>query len=263
MTFMKSAAAGALLLALCGTPALAACNISDARLEEAILEKPEFRDPQNRYLVHDLRKLRDAAFLLWNYGLEKDCERLLGNIRELIASPFMARLGTNDEDATDQQLAAGEPQWHRLGQVKGSRGTANEGALISINDLDPGLLVNEIVGAEVRTADDKIVGEVRNVVIGTRDRQDYAIVAAGGFFVPGKDSLVVPLRYLLVDRERKSFFLRISNAQVKAVPLMPDQDYQWLTDETWRKTNDAIFESLIAGPGPDQPTKTSRDSATK
>lgn len=50
---------------------------------------------------------------------------------------------------------------------------------------------------------------------------------------------------------------------MKAVPLMPDQDYQWLTDETWRKTNDAIFESLIAGPGHDQPAKISGDTATK
>ena len=32
---------------------------------------------------------------------------------------------------------------------------------------------------------------------------------------------------------------------VSAVPLMPDQEYGWLADETWRATNDAIFRSLI------------------
>lgn len=246
-----SAAAVALLVALGTSPAAAACNISDAQLEEAILEKPELRDPQNRYLVLDLRTLRDAAYLLWNYGLAEDCERLLANIRELIASPAMGRLGTNDEDAADQQLAAGEPQRHRLGQIDGNRGAPNEGVLISINDLDPGLLVDEIVGAEVRTSDDMIVGEVRNVIIGTKDRWDYVIVASGGFFVPGKDSIVVPLRYLFVDQERQSFFLRISNTQVKAVPLMPDQEYRWLTDEKWRATNDAIFRSLASASGRD------------
>ncbi|HEV7277987.1 MAG TPA: PRC-barrel domain-containing protein [Devosiaceae bacterium] len=249
MKRINSVAAAALLVALGSSPAMAVCNISDAQLEEAILEKPELRDPQNRYLVLDLRTLRDAAYLLWNYGLEEDCERLLGNIRELIASPAMGRLGTNDEDAADQQLAAGEPQWHRLGQIEGTRGASGEGALISINDLDPGLLVDEIVGAEVRTSDDMIVGEVRNVVIGTKDRWDYVIVAAGGFFVPGRDSIVVPLRYLAIDRERQSFFLRISNAQLQDVPLMPDQDYLWLTDEDWRATNDAIFRSLLSDQG--------------
>lgn len=159
----------------------------------------------------------------------------------------MARFGTNDEDEADQQLAAGEPQWHRLGQIQGSRGEPGEEALVSINDLDPGLLASEIIGAEVRTSDDMIVGEVRNVVIGTKDRWDYVIVASDGFFVAGKDSLVVPLRYLVIDQTRKSFYQRISNDQVKTVPLMPDQDYVWLSDETWRATNDAIFQSLIPG----------------
>jgi hypothetical protein len=247
MTFNKTAAA-ALACVLFSTPVLAACNISDAKLEEAILQKPELRDPDNRYLVLDLRTLRDAAFLLWTYGLEDDCERLFGNIRELIAAPSLGERGTTDEDAVDQQQAAGEPLQQRLGKVKGSRGTLNEGPLVPIRALDPGLLVNEIVGAEVRTSDDHIVGEVRNVVIGTKDQKDYVIVASGGFFVPRKDShsLVVPLLSLVIDRARTSFFLPISSAQVKSVPLMPDQDYLWLDDEAWRAKNDAIFQGLVS-----------------
>lgn len=108
--------------------------------------------------------------------------------------------------------------------------------------------MDEIVGSEVRSSDDKIVGEVRNVVIGTKDRWDYAVVAAGGFFIAGKDSIVVPLRYLQVNQERTSFYLRISSADVKAVPLMPDQEYLWLADEAWRAKNDAIFQKLIPDP---------------
>lgn len=194
--------------------------------------------------------MRDAAFLLWTYGLEDDCERLLGNIRELIAAPSLGERGTTDEDAVDQQQAAGEPLQQRLGKIRGSRGTLNEGPLVPISALDPGLLVNEIVGAEVRTSDDRIVGEVRNVVIGTKDQKDYVIVASGGFFVPGKDSLVVPLLSLVIDRARTSFFLPISSAQVKSVPLMPDQDYLWLDDRAWRTKNDAIFQSLMSKTSP-------------
>lgn len=245
MKFINSAAAVAMFCALGTAPVLAACNISDAELEEAILENPELREPQNRQIVLDLRNMRDAAYLLWTYKMDEDCERLIGNIRELIASPSIATIGTNDEDAADQQLAASEPQWHRLGQIEGNRGQADEAALISIDDLDPGLLANELIGAEVRTSDDMIVGEVRNVVIGTKDRWDYVIVASGGFFVPGRDSLVVPLRYLVIDKERQSFFLRISSDQVKSVPLMPDQSYLWLDDDAWCATNDAIFRDLL------------------
>ncbi|WP_426128514.1 PRC-barrel domain-containing protein [Pararhizobium sp. PWRC1-1] len=246
MTFIKTAAVAATFAyALSSAPAFSACNISDARLEEAIMQKPELRDPNNRYLVLDLRSLRDSAFLLWTYGLEDDCERLLGNIRELIAAPSLGERGTSDEDAVDQQQAAGEPLQQRLGKIKGSRGTLNEGPLVPISALDPGLLVSEIVGAEVRTSDDRIVGEVRNVVIGTKDQKDYVIVASGGFFVPGKDSFVVPLLSLVIDRARTSFFLPISSAQLQSVPLMPDQDYLWLDDKAWRSKNDAIFQNLM------------------
>ena len=58
-------------------------------------------------------------------------------------------------------------------------------------------------------------------------------------------SYVVPLRYLQVNQERSSFFLRISSEEVKAVPLMPDQEYLWLQDEEWRATNDAVFQNLM------------------
>jgi sporulation protein YlmC with PRC-barrel domain len=222
------------------TTALADCQIADAKLEEAILQKPELRGRANRQTVRDLRTLRDAAFTLWSYGRHDDCERLLGNIRELISGPGMGSLGGNDEDEANKQFAAREPMVQR-GAAVGHRADIGAKPLISINELAPGLRADEIIGAEVRSSDDKIVGEVRNIVFGTKDRRDYAIVASGGFFTPGKDSIVVPIRSLKVSQERDSFFLPLAEAKVRTVPLMPDQDYRWLSDETWRTRNDALF----------------------
>jgi hypothetical protein len=98
-----------------------------------------------------------------------------------------------------------------------------------------------MIGAEVRSSDDKIIGEVRNIIFGTKDGRDYAIVASGGFFTTGKDSIVVPIRSLRVTQERTSFFLPVSKEAAGGVPLMPDQDYRWLSDLKWRSRNDAIF----------------------
>ena len=221
------------------TPALADCQIADAKLEEAILKKPELRGPANRQTVRDLRSLRDAAFTLWSYGRHEDCERLLANIRELVAAPSMATMGGNDEEEADKQISAREPKVQRGAIVH--RNDKGAKPLISINELAPGLRADEIIGAEVRSSDDKIVGEVRNIVFGTKDRRDYAVVASGGFFTTGKDSIVVPIRFLNVSQERDSFYLPIVEAKVKAVPLMPDQDYKWLADEIWRARNDALF----------------------
>src|SRR5919107_5201629 len=93
----------ALLSMLGVTPAMADCQIADARLEEAILQKPELRGKANRQTVRDLRNLRDAAVTLWSYGRHEDCERLLGNIRELLSGPPMNSLGGNDEGDAEAQ----------------------------------------------------------------------------------------------------------------------------------------------------------------
>jgi hypothetical protein len=229
------------LIALWASPAVADCNISDAKLEEAILEKPEFRDPANRQLVRDLRRLRDSAFILWSYGQTSACEQLLGDIRELVASPSMASLGGSDEDEVNQQMAASEPMVQSGGAVLGNRGLPNAAPLTNLGDMVPPMRASEVMGSEVRTSDDKIVGEVRNIIIGTRGRHDYAIVASGGFFVAGKTSFVVALRYLRVSQERNSFYLSVTQADLAKVPLMPDNDYHWLADETWLQQNNAHF----------------------
>jgi len=229
------------LLSLLGvTQAIADCQIADAKLEEAILQKPELRGKANRQTVRDLRNLRDAAITLRSYGRHDDCERLLGNIRELLAGPPINSLGGNDEEDAETQMSAREPKVQR-GAVQGRRTDKDAKPLVNIDELAPGLRADQILGAEVRSADDKIVGEVRNVVFGTKDRRDYAIVASGGFFTPGKDSIVVPIRSLKVSQERDSFFLPMPEAKVKTIPLMPDQDYKWLSDEAWRTRNDALF----------------------
>ncbi len=237
----RSLYAVALLSALVVTDASAAdCQMADAKLEEAILNNPGLRGLANRQAVRDLRSLRDAAFTLRSYGRHEDCERLLGNIRELISGPSMGTLGDNDEEEAEKQIIASAPKVQR-GASKGRRDQKDAKPLVSIEELAPGLRADEIIGSEVRSSDDKIVGEVRNIVFGTKDRQDYAVVASGGFFTPGKDSIVVPIRSLKVSQERGTFFLPITMAAVKAVPLMPDQDYAWLSDQAWRTRNDALF----------------------
>jgi hypothetical protein len=220
----------------------AECEIADAKLEEAILHNPRLRGPANSQSVRDLRTLRDAAFTLRSYGRHEDCERLLGNIRELVAGPAMSSLGDNDEEEAEKQNAAREPKVRR-GAALGTRDKKGAKPLMMIDELAPGLRTDEMIGAEVRSSDDKIVGEVRNIVFGTKDARDYAIVASGGFFTAGKDSIVVPIRSLKVTQDRSSFFLPISKEIMKTVPLMPDQDYAWLSDKKWRAQNDALFQT--------------------
>src|SRR3954451_20494074 len=91
---------------LAPTVAMAECEIADAKLEEAILNKPNLRGPANRQAVRALRRLRDAAFTLQSYGRHEDCERLLTSVRDLMAGPAMSTLGDSDEERADKQIAA-------------------------------------------------------------------------------------------------------------------------------------------------------------
>ena len=232
---------GVILCAAGVLPVQAACNLEDAKLEEAILKKPEFRDPHNRQLVRDLRHLRDAAFILWTYGQTAECEQLLGNIRKLVAAPSMSSLGGRDEDQVAEQIASESPGLENKGAAVGNRALAGAAPLIKLADILPPIRADELLGSEVRTADDKIVGEVRNVVLGTEDRSDYAIIATGGYFVPGKSSIVVTLRDLRVSQERNSFYLSVTQADLAHVPRMPDNNYAWLSDDRWLAENNRRF----------------------
>jgi sporulation protein YlmC with PRC-barrel domain len=240
MARLRALVMAALMGTLGVTEAKAECEIADAKLEEAIQQNPRLRGPANSQSVRDLRSLRDAAFTLRSYGRHEDYERLLANIRELIAGPPMGSLGDNDEEEADKQNVAREPKIKR-GAALGSRDKKDAKPLLRIDELAPGLRTDEMIGAEVRSSDDKIVGEVRNIVFGTKDGRDYAIVASGGFFTTGKDSIVVPIRSFKVTQDRSSFFLPISKEVTETVPLMPDQDYLWLSDQKWRTHNDALF----------------------
>jgi sporulation protein YlmC with PRC-barrel domain len=240
MKFIPILISTALLSCLAFNQAMADCQIADAKLEEAILHQENLRGSANRQSVRDLRRLRDAALVLQSYGRDADCERLLGNIRELIAGPAMTTLGDSDEDNAEKQLDASEPQAPRGGTL-GHRGDKNAQPLISIEDLSPALRTDEIVGAEVRSSNDKIIGEVRSIVLDFKTHRDYAIVASGGFFTPGKQSIVVPVRSLKVSPNRQSYFVPMPDADVKTLPLMPDNDYKWLSDAAWRARNDALF----------------------
>ncbi len=240
MKIVSTLLAVSLLTLLGATTARAECQIGDAKLEEAIAQKPQLRGPANRQTVRELRSLRDAAFILWSYGRHEDCERLVANIRELLSGPAIGSLGNNDEEEADKQIGARVPKVQR-GAVQGRRADRDATPLLDVDKLPQGLRSDQFIGAEVRSSDDRIVGEVRGIVFGTADRRDYAIVASGGFFTPGKASIVVPISALRISQERDVLFLPMNDAAVKNVPPMPDQAYGWLADDKWRALNDAHF----------------------
>jgi hypothetical protein len=75
----------------------------------------------------------------------------------------MTSLGGNDEEDAEKQMSAKEPKV-QCGAALGRRNLKGATPLIDIDKIAPGLRADEMIGAEVRSSDDKIVGEVRNIV---------------------------------------------------------------------------------------------------
>ena len=98
------------------------------------------------------------------------------------------------EDMVEQQVGLHQES---LVPARGRRaGAANAAGgspfSVSADQIRPGLRADEIIGAEVRTADDKIVGEVRNIVLATENCRNYAVVASAGFSFPARTASSFP-----------------------------------------------------------------------
>ena len=108
---MRSIALAAAFLATI-TTAHAACEIKDARVEEAIATKKALRSAENEQLVRDLRTLRDAAIVLDTYQHPVECEALIAIVRTLAAHPKTAveRGGDTDEDKAEEVAQARKPK---------------------------------------------------------------------------------------------------------------------------------------------------------
>ena len=87
---------------------------------------------------------------------------------------------------------------------------------------------------EPRGGDDRIAEHLAPFCKATIGGEDHGAA--------GKDSVVVPLKLLKVSQDRSSFYLLVTKEAVKAIPVMPDQNYSWLTDEKWRSHNDQLFK---------------------
>ena len=68
-------------------------------------------------------------------------------------------------------MAAREPKVQR-GAALGHRDEKDAKPLVAIEELAPGLRADEIIGAEVRSSDDKIIGEGVTVIAQAAARVD-------------------------------------------------------------------------------------------
>ena len=139
---------------------------------------------------HEVRVLIEGASIMARHGKQQDCENILAEARTLY-----------DAFLTDMQhrgapVATG-PAW-RMREIH---------AALPVSDKDAGLRSSQLVGVEVRSANDTALGSVDDLVMSPKTGEiAYLIIARGGIFgfdeshvpVPWKDFKATPTASLLV-----------------------------------------------------------------
>jgi len=139
---------------------------------------------------HEVRVLIEGANIMARHGQQQDCENILAETRTLYAAFLM------DMQRGGAPVAAG-PAWRKR-EIHSA---------LPVSDKDARLRSDQLVGVEVRSANDTALGSVDDLVMSPKTGEiAYLIIARGGIFgfdeshvpVPWKDFKATPSASLLV-----------------------------------------------------------------
>ncbi|MBC7905773.1 MAG: PRC-barrel domain-containing protein [Rhodospirillaceae bacterium] len=134
--------------------------------------------------------------------------------------------GQSAAPPTPQQQAQSQGATPGQGQKQAGQGGSEPqlmiGRTITTTMMAPVLARSgQITGAEVRTQDGKVVGEVDQVMIDTSHGQvAYALLARGGFLGIGEDWVPVPLEALSWTPEQQTLTIAANEKQVNQIPVL-------------------------------------------
>jgi sporulation protein YlmC with PRC-barrel domain len=158
-----------------------------------------------RPLVRDLRQLHKSAQVLQKLGKEDACETVIAAMQDLADNP------------------------------------PKNVALRRVSDIGGKLRVDELMDAEVRSADNEYLGSIDDMVLDSTGQPSYVIVEYGGFLGFGEDQVVIPFESLQVSADRDAFFVPVTEAQFEEAPRFKRDGFDWAQDETWRSQVDGYF----------------------
>ena len=130
-------------------------------------------------------------------------------------------------DAAEQQYDNYARQLSELGvepEDVSSWRQAEIATAISVDEAGFPRRIEDIIGADVRNAQDKDLGDVKDVAINPESGDvQYLVVSSGGFFGIGDEDVIVPWEHLHVTPRLGTFVLPVEQAAMEQAPR-PDFD---------------------------------------
>ena len=213
---------------LVSTPALASeCEKDLMAYNDEVSASDEYRPAMGARLRSDIRQLRDSARILSQAGQEEACVEVVNAIKEMVENP---------QEATGTATTYEEWQTGELERLKNAQ---------SLDEVPGQLRAEEIIGSDIRNFENEDLGEIEDLLIETKEgKTSYAIVSHGGFLGLGDKQIAIPLQNLKVTEDKDVFVINASEEQIEEAPSFERGAFETTADESWRKKNEAYFESM-------------------
>jgi sporulation protein YlmC with PRC-barrel domain len=157
---------------------------------------------------YEIRTLFRAANLLANSGDEEACMTVANAAQERYAdyTNQLSELGVDPQEVTT---------WRQ----------AEIAAAVPVTETGFPRRVDDLIGADVRNAQDEDLGDVEDVVIDPQGGGvQYVIVSTGGFLGIGSEEVAVPWEHLRVSSAMNALVLPVSEAAMEQAPRASRQD---------------------------------------
>ncbi|MFC6486947.1 PRC-barrel domain-containing protein [Nitratireductor sp. GCM10026969] len=165
---------------------------------------------------YEIGVLYEAAYVLANNGDEERCQTMVEATRDRYENYVaeLEELGIDPQEVTDwrrAEIAASEPVAQMEGRFR----------------------ADDIIGANVRNAQDDNLGSIDDVVLDPQTGAvQYVVVDYGGFLGLGSDEVVVPWERLRAMPGRNAFVLPVERAALEQAPTLPDDQGLFDTQQT-------------------------------
>lgn len=217
-TLLVSASA---LVLLAATPAYADCEKEMMKVSGELQKDKRIAEGYATGVIStgDVRRLRAAAMIFKQAGLEARCQDVVAGMKEL---------ATRTVDEHDKRRKAEG----KKADIEARRKKVREARLADLKSAEPissaSMSIEELLGSSVRNLEDKTIGSVDDVVF--RDGKiESVIIAHGGFLGIGTEHYKVEWSRLKVTRDGDTVVLPVSENDLEAMPKMMKEDGSWRT----------------------------------
>lgn len=226
-TLMISASA---LVLLAATPAYADCQKDMMKVSSDLQKDKRIASGYAAGAIRtsEIRRLRSAAMIFQQAGLEERCQDVVAGMKELAnrsVDDYEKRRKVEDKKA-DAKTRREEMRKSEMAELKAAQPITSAS-----------MSVEELLGSDVRNLENNTIGSIDDVMF-SGGKIDSVIIAHGGFLGIGTEHYKVDWSKMKVTKDGDTVVLPVSEKELEAMPKMVKDDGVWRTEADDKKNRE-------------------------